>query len=191
MIVVCTPSIPDRTELLLQAMRSVEAQEQGPPAFHLVAIDHHRTGPAEARNRLAQAARTGWLTFLDDDDVWHPHHLRTLWAQASTGDYDVVYSLADIEGRPGWDPQQDTFDADRLRRVNYIPLAGLVRAELFHEVGGFPTDDRLYEDHGLWLRLLDAGARFHCIPERTWSYRFGDWDSRSRQVWDGRRKARR
>ena len=188
MIVACTPSISDRADLLREACASVTAQESGPPAFHLIAIDHEKHGPAEARNRLAQACRTGWLTFLDDDDLWGPTHLRTLWAHASTGDCDVVYSLAHIEGRPGWDPQQETFDPDRLRKVNYIPLGGLIRAELFHEVGGFPTDDRLYEDHGLWLRLLAAGARFQCVPERTWTYRFGDWDSRSKEVWNGRRR---
>lgn len=190
-IVVCTPSIPDRHDLLREACISVAAQELGPPAFHLIAVDHERRGPAEARNRLARACTEGWLTFLDDDDLWDPHHLRTLWAVAQRGDADVVYSLARIEGRPGWDPQQETFDPDRLREVNYIPLGGLIRAELFHQVGGFPTDDRLYEDHGMWLRLLDAGARFECIPERTWTYRFGDWDSRSKEVWNGRRRGRR
>jgi len=34
------------------------------------------------------------------------------------------------------------------------------------------------EDHDLWVRALDAGARFRCIPEVTWTYRLGDWPHR-------------
>lgn len=185
MIAAVTPSTPDRSNLLRDATASAAAQLGGPPDVHLVAIDHARRGPAAVRNDLAQSVRTGWLAFLDDDDTWDPGHLEALRPHTDTA--DVIYSLATIEGRPGWNPQQNTFDPERLRHVNYIPLSGLVRAELFHDVGGFPTDDRLYEDHGLWLALLDAGARFHCVPKRTWRYRFGAWDSRSKEVWDGRR----
>lgn len=182
-IAALTASIPERAHLLADLRASVCAQTV-PPGLHLVGVDHARRGPAVVRNELAQAVPSGWLAFVDDDDLWHPTHLETLLAHSEG--VDVVYSLAEIVGRPGWDPQQEAFDERRLRRVNYIPLTGLVRAELFHAVGGFP--DTGYEDWGLWLGLLDHGARFRCVPERTWTYRFGDWDSRSKEVWDGRRK---
>ncbi len=35
-------------------------------------------GPARARNRAIAAARGAVLAFLDDDDLYHPHHLQTL-----------------------------------------------------------------------------------------------------------------
>lgn len=185
MITVITPTIAGRGHLLAEAIDSVTTQRVGNVAVrHLIEVDRYLGGPAVVRNRLAAGAE-GWLAFLDDDDMWDPDHLATVHRHVDQA--DVIYTLARIEGRPDWDPQQDEFDPERLRRANYIPLCGaLVRAELFHQVGGFPTDLR-YEDHGLWLGLLDAGARFLCIPRRTWTYRFGAWDSRSRQVWDGRR----
>lgn len=182
-IAALTASVPERPDMLSQAEMSVAGQS-APVDLHLVGIDHAHRGPSAVRNELAAGVRTGWLAPLDDDDLWHPHHVKTLLGHAEGA--DVVYSLADISGRPGWDPQQATFDADRLRQVNYIPLSGLIRAEMFHEVGGFPSESEApdgYEDWGLWLRLLGAGARFVCVPEVTWTYRFGAWKGRSNQRW--------
>lgn len=186
-VYVLTPTIRGREHLLAEAEASVREQSTQADA-HLVFLDEHRVGPAAVRNLLlADVPAEQWVSFLDDDDLWHPHHLATLLdVQHQTG-ADVVYSLADITGRPGWDPQQDTFDVERLRRGNYIPLNGIVRAGLAREAGGFPEDTRQYEDWGFWLNLLDAGATFACTGARTWNYRFGNWDSRSKEIWDGRR----
>jgi hypothetical protein len=51
-----------------------------------------------------------------------------------------------------------------------------VRVSLWRELGGYR--DVHNEDHDLWVRALDAGARFRCIPEVTWTYRLGDWPHR-------------
>jgi glycosyltransferase involved in cell wall biosynthesis len=186
---VCTPTLPERTKLLRECQASVVAQTS-PVTHHLVFVDRHREGPGTIRNRLAHEVPDGaWITFLDDDDLWKPHHVATLMPHLCSTDWDVVYTLADISGRPGWDPQQETFDPDRLRRANFIPLCGVaIRAEFFKLIGGFPTEGWLYEDWGMLLGLLDAEARFLCVPERTWTYRFGRWDSRQKEVLDGRRK---
>lgn len=188
MIYVITPTIAGRGDLLAECVASVAAQEAD-DVTHIIGMDVRGNGPAEKRNQLVpwMPHADDWVTFLDDDDVWNADHVDIL--RAHMAGYDVVYTLAEIEGRPGWDPQQDTFDPERLRQVNYIPLCGVaIRAQLFHQVGGFPTEG-LYEDHGLLVRLLDAGARFKCIPVRSWRYRFGDWDSRSKEVWRGERTA--
>lgn len=182
---VVTASIPERSELLAEAIRSVDAQAYQ-PIGHLIRVDNTHRGPVLVRNSLIRLVPPdAWVAFLDDDDTWEPDHLAELHdAQCATG-ADVVYSLATITGRPGWDPQREVFDADALRAGNYIPLSGVVRAGLLQSVGGFPPGR--YEDHMLWLALLDAGAQFHCVPKRTWTYRFGSWDSRSKECWDGRR----
>ncbi len=180
-----TPSIPERGDLLRDAVASV-ASQTFPVRRHLVGVDVRREGPAAVRNSLLDCVPSGeWVSFIDDDDVWHPDHVEVLTTvQARTG-VDVVYSLASVVGRPGWDPQRRKFDAAALRRGNYIPLNGIVRAGMLREAGGFP--DAQYEDWGMWLNLLDAGATFACTGVVTWDYRFGDWDSRSKEVWDGRR----
>lgn len=186
-LTVIIPTIPERAHLLVDAKASVKGQVRpaGTKAPKVVVVvDTDRRGPAAVRNEAAAAVSTSWVTFLDDDDVWLPQHLAALAPHRDTA--DVIYSLGHVVGRPGWDPQLEAFDAARLRQVNYIPLTGLIRTDLFRRAGGFPVD-AAYEDHGLWVALLDAGARFHCVPERTWLYRFGPWDSRSKEVWDGRR----
>lgn len=60
--------------------------------------------------------------------------------------------------------------------ANFLPITVVVRTSLLQEVGGMPvpgTPDWPHlnsEDHGLWIRLLRAGARFAHLPERTWRY---------------------
>lgn len=185
-LTVVTATIPERAGLLTQAVRSVTDQALFRPAEHRIVYDDARLGPARVRNAATATVATEWVAWLDDDDLWLEHHLATI-APHLREDVDVVYTLAVIEGRDGWDPQQDTFDPDRLRQLNYIPLCGVVaRAALVNSVGGFDPE-ATYEDHALWVRLLDAGARWRCVPSRTWVYRFGAWDSRSKEVWDGRR----
>jgi hypothetical protein len=81
----------------------------------------------------------------------------------------------------GWVPNQE-FDEDRLRSRNYIPATALVRRSLWQHVGGWLEggwglgnglrDAELAEDWDFWLRALDARARFLCIPEVTWTYRY-------------------
>jgi hypothetical protein len=187
---VITPTIPGRESLLAEAVLSVAGQQpvRGVEVVHAVAADHERSGPAVVRNRVAQSLDVTHLAFLDDDDVWEPHHLATVLPALARA--DVAATLATIEGRRRWDPQLAKFDPDAMRHANFLPLCGaVVPADLFASVDGFPADGRLYEDWGLWLALLDRGARFEIVPQRTWRYRFGAWDSRSREVWDGRRKA--
>jgi hypothetical protein len=62
-------------------------------------------------------------------------------------------------------------------RGNFIPVTYLVRTGLVRQVGGFPIPfsaewPRDCEDHGLLIRLLDAGCRIHHVPEKTWVYNF-------------------
>jgi glycosyltransferase involved in cell wall biosynthesis len=170
-ITVITPALPTRMHLLGECLRSVAAQEYQ-PYEHLVALDYAREGPCVIRNRLAAAARGEWLAFLDDDDLLLSNHLREL-LEHSAAEADVVYSFCRVEGRiemPGWIPNS-TFDADRLRADNFIPVTCAVRKSSFERADGFRKEDG-QEDWGLWLRLLNSGARFKCVPIVTWIYRF-------------------
>lgn len=174
MIAVITPSLPTRTRLLAEACESV-ANQTLPPDLHLIGVDHRREGSASIRNRLAQAAvGCDWLAFLDDDDLLYPGHLSLLHLVAKITVADLVYPYCDVEGRDGWNPSRP-FDPQDLRQGNYIPVTVLVRRDTFLRVGGFRDSSQVahgWEDWDLWLRLLDAGARFECAPTPTWVYRF-------------------
>ena len=192
-IAVLTPTLPSRGEMLAEAIASVNAQTVQPVA-HLIGVDHEEIGIGWMLNRLAAAADTNWLARLDDDDLLDPNHLEMLSSRAA--DADVVYSWCRVAPRmngavepkppavlgPGkWIPNQD-FDAERLRAGNYIPATTLVRKSLWTEIGGWqragygvgesPASAHGTEDWDFWLRALDAGARFACVPEITWTYRY-------------------
>lgn len=170
-IAVITPSLPTRGAMLAEAVESVRAQTLQPVA-HLVGVDYERVGSAAMRNALVRATDAEWIAPLDDDDVLYPRHLEDLAGAAENA--DIIYSYCDVTGRPGWTPNSP-FDEDRLRRENYIPVTTLIRRSLLVRLGGWRNSADCvngWEDADLWRRSLDMGARFVCVPEVTWCYRF-------------------
>ena len=164
-------SLPERHDFRAEAIRAVEAQTLKPVA-HFVGIDYERVGPAEMLNRLLPAcvaASSDWVAQTADDDLWYPHHLETLAEHAA--DADIVYPYCDVEGRDWFDPNRP-FDAAELRRQNFIPATTLIRTSLCVDLGWRSDATHGFEDWDFWLRALDAGARFVCVPEKTWLYRF-------------------
>jgi hypothetical protein len=104
------------------------------------------------------------------------------------GDFSRRRSLGDLvkvmEGvERGWetkDGERYVF-AETLRAGNFIPVTVLARTSAVRAVGGFPVGEAAprhpfpphprLEDWGLWLRMLDNGARFAHLPEVTWTWR--------------------
>jgi GT2 family glycosyltransferase len=175
-VAVLTVTLPGRQALLAECKASVKAQTYR-SIVHFVAVGERGDGgPAAVRNEMASAVRTAdWLFFLDDDDILDPTCIATLVAHSD--DADVVYPWCRVTGRDGFDPNSH-FDAEALRRANFIPVTALVRKSAFDAVGGFPLNWEC-EDWGLWCELLEAGYRFHCVPIVLWEYRHGDWGNRS------------
>lgn len=168
LIAVLTPTIPGREHLLEECRASVRAQTL-PAARHLVGVDDRGTGqPGPILNELARQCDEPWLAVLADDDLLLPRHLE-LHAE-HFDNADVIYAYTRVEGRDDWDPNRP-FDADTLRRSSCIPATCLVNRDTWARVKGW-GDERRMEDWGFYLRCLQAGARFHCIEEATWVYRF-------------------
>jgi GT2 family glycosyltransferase len=186
-IAVLTPSLPERGDMLAEAVASVRAQTL-PPVAHLVGVDYDDAGIAGVLNLLGRAADAEWLARLDDDDLLDVNHLEVLAAAADGA--DVVYSWCRVAGRSGaggpapvpgvirnaeWTPNE-LFDPAVLRVRNFIPATTLVRRDLWERLGGWPGADRRRPDHGedyaFWLRALDARAIFRCVPQVTWTYRY-------------------
>ncbi len=184
MISIVTPSIPERAGMLAELLESVAAQTI-PPAAHYVSVDWQHDEQLRQRNRLVGLVRTEWFSPVDDDDLLLPHFVETMYA--ATGDADVVYGYADMGSWPETAPHHDTinqpFDKAELQSCNYIPGGcALIRTDAFRAVGGYPTSGSNIQHFGdwyLWLALLEAGARFVCVPEITWQYR---WHGANREA---------
>ena len=184
-VVVVIPTLPGRQDLLKRAVKSIKEDILIAGA---VETDTRGEGPAATRNRavlnmLAAGATPDWLAFLDDDDEFHPGHLEALVEHAEATGADVVYPWFDLNVGGVLDNSRDPlgaeglpFDAERLRTANFIPVTALVRTDMFVKAGGFPQPHSEAwphadcEDWGLWLRLLDFGARFEHLPQRTWTW---------------------
>jgi glycosyltransferase involved in cell wall biosynthesis len=188
-ITVAIPTIPQRQERLRQAITSVLLQTH-PVASISIALDNNREGSATTRNRALAASTTEWTAFLDDDDQFLPNHLELLAHGAIESGADVIYGLPRVirNGRVvprhwqwGGPPE---FNPDLLRRASYITVSSLVRTDLAKDVGGFVFQPagtgEAYDDHGFYLRMLDAGAQFHHIHRETfiWNHHGGNTSGR-------------
>ena len=170
-ISVITAALPSRLPMLAQAVASVSAQTFQ-PVEHLILVDHDRRGTGAAKTQLAHAARGDWVATLDDDDLLDPDHLALLAGYMLSA--DIVYSWCRVVGRDGWTPNRH-FDADALRRSNFIPATALIRRDLIVQLGGWRDSavcEHGWEDWDFWLRALNALTVFRCVPEVTWTYRF-------------------
>ena len=174
----------DRLPLLRRTLSTVLAQRDVEP--HVVIVDdgssdgtaeairgccggqvtvlrnERATGVAAARNRGLEAVATGWVAFLDDDDLWAPDKLCAQLAAAAaapeagwvcggavTVDEDLRV-LAAMRAPPSGDV------AKLLLSCNRIPGGAsgtMVRADLARAAGGFDTDLSNIADWDFWIRL--------------------------------------
>lgn len=172
MITLLTASLPERRDFLAEAIASVEAQTLHPDA-HLVGVDHRREGAAVVYNRLAKAADSDWIAFLDDDDLLLEDHISQLTAAAERDDADVIYAGCESIGPHHFTNYNRPFDAQRMKRMCLVPITGAIRWSLFGQIGGFPTNERSY-DWRMWQRALAAGGRLRQLNVITWQYRRHD-----------------
>lgn len=174
---VVIPTLAGRHEELQRAVASVRAQTLAPKFIELQ-LDRDREGAAATRNRALERVDTEFVAFLDDDDVLKPNHLRACARNAALTGADLVYPWFDVEGGEDEIGMFGVpFDPVLLRKRNFIPVTVLVRTDLVRAVGGFRDHPDINgdpcEDWGLWLALLDAGAVFSHLPQRTWIWHNG------------------
>lgn len=209
-VTVCVPTIPTREHLLNRAVASTQSQTVLPDALS-VALDTEGEGAAATRNRTWRRAVTEWVAFLDDDDELRPTHIELLLDTARANDADLVYPWFNIVDNAGndmtsSDPLRITHDGqlvspfgiafgeqhkhELFHRSNFIPVTVLVRRELLADAGGFPNlnspewPENCCEDWAMWRRLLDVGATFAHLPERTWLWYWHGANTSGRS-WNG------
>lgn len=185
-VLIVIPTIKGREALLKRAVKSI--REDDLLVAGAIETDHEGRGPAYCRNlavlnSLNAGVRPEFIAFLDDDDEFQPGHVGKMLAHAEETGADVVYPWFDLNVGGVIDNSRDPlgafgrpFDPVAIRANNYIPVTALVRTDLFVQVGGFPQPlseawpHADCEDWALWQRLLDAGATFSHLAERTWTW---------------------
>lgn len=173
-VTVAVAAIPTRVDgLLVDAVKSVEAQSVQAGGGISVALDVGHYGAAVTRQRALDAVRTSWVAFLDDDDYFYPTHIETLWNLAHDLNADFVYS---------WFDGNNPFPMHRGRQWNaaephHTTMTVMVRTELAKEAGfllpnGPLHQDWMGEDWQFVLRCSELSrGNFQGSADVTWHYR--------------------
>ena len=169
-------SLPERHDLLVEALGSVHRQTRAPDDT-VIGIDPRRYGEVANFNRLIASTDCEWVALLDDDDIWLPEHLAV--CEKYMDEADVIVSRYDLIGRP-WntiEPWHENFED--LRWTNWIGSPSMVVAR--RSLMEFVNPDQQYRwvDHSTYNSLLDKGARFVDTRTVTTQYRFGPWSNGS------------
>lgn len=121
-------------------------------------------GAPAARNRGAAALRTDFFFFCDADVTLAPTALRELLRGLLTHP-EAAYSYSSF--RFGVRTHRcGPFDANRLRRLNYISTMSLIRRADFP---GFDETLNRLQDWDLWLTLLSRGKPGIWVPRYLFS----------------------
>ena len=130
-------------------------------------------GIVGALQTAMNAASAEWVARMDADDCCHPERLARQWELA--GEADVITTQVDLidalgEGMAryvGWvislETHEDIANARFIENPVIHPTVLMRRSAL--EVAGGYCDVSWAEDHDLWLRMLQQGARFAKVPE--------------------------
>jgi glycosyltransferase involved in cell wall biosynthesis len=137
-------------------------------------------GASRARNIGIRLAQAPLIAFLDADDRWLPHKLeRQLAVFRADPELGVVYGrrlMIDEEGYPfehAQPPHHRGRVLPELFRRNFVCFSsGVVRREVFDDVGVFDEELPLAMDYDLWLRVA-LRYPFDFVDEPVVLYRTG------------------
>jgi glycosyltransferase involved in cell wall biosynthesis len=142
------------------------------------------TGPNRggnaARNRLLELARGEWLQYLDADDYLLPLKIeRQVGFLRDHSTCDVVYSptlwvnWSEMETTQEITAIPEPRDPWILLARWWLPQTGgpLWRRQALLNVGGWNPDQPCCQEHELYLRLLQYGAKFSYFEECHAAYR--------------------
>jgi glycosyltransferase involved in cell wall biosynthesis len=157
------------------AAEAVRALEHG--SVRVLRNERSR-GVAAARNQGAEAARSPWVAFCDDDDLWAPSKAdgQVAAAKASGRAWSYTGAVKFETGPTVWQVMWPPAAEETRRRLpfrNVVPAGAsnvLVDRRTFLDVGGFDEGLAHLADWDLWLRLLGTGLPA-CAPGIGVAYR--------------------
>jgi len=113
-----------------------------------------RTGGNGARNFGFDKSRGEYVVFADADLEFREDYLEIL-LQALEENLESSYSYPSFRyGKKNFPLYE--FDAEKMKRDNYVPIAALIRREHFP---GFDESLNRFQDWDLWLTMLEQGHK--------------------------------
>ena len=156
----------DQMEVIVVDDGSGEAQKEHlrkeiMPRFPQVKFIFSRhAGASAARNRGFKDSTGEYVIFWDADIVGQPEMLAQM---KKALDEHPGASFAYSSFKFGWKKFVcGTFDAERLKQMNYITTTSLIRRAHFSR---FDETLKKFQDWDLWLTMLDQGRKGILVPE--------------------------
>jgi len=146
-------------------------------------------GPASARNVGISAARGKYISYLDDDDIYYPCHLKLL-SRFLDRHKKIGLVYADVHFRINnktFIPYSFDFSEEKLEVDNIIPYNSLMhRRGCIRKTGFFDEDLPVAMDWDLWMRISDdynithlkqivAQVRFHGNNRTVTTGNYHEW----------------
>jgi glycosyltransferase involved in cell wall biosynthesis len=135
-------------------------------------------GAPRARNIGFDLSHGRFVIFCDSDLLMKPEMLQKLY-NALLNNKDASYAYGGFRfGLAHFRPE--VFNAERLRRINYIHTSALIRREDFPR---FDEQLKRFQDWDLWLTMLERGKTgvavmetlFRAKPRREIKFAMSEW----------------
>lgn len=133
-------------------------------------VSNPNSGASSSRNLGASIAKSAYIAFLDDDDIWLSNKLEQQVAEITTKDLDACFSRMMIEYESkgiNYSTMSRNLDDPKKEILlnNYIgaTISSIIKKEKFLEVGGFDPEFPAREEYDLWIRLIYANSRISII----------------------------
>lgn len=150
------------------------------------------SGAGSARNRGIQEATSGYIAFLDSDDLWLPQKLEKSIKGLKQNNFDWIctacYRISgkEIEKKEARYIQKDFLDNSGKKIIllknglfffSSVPLytcSILAKRQCFEKAGLFDEQFKIGEDTDMWLRFEEAGLSGGYLDEPLFIYRVGN-----------------
>ncbi len=171
---------------------SATVAEFNDPRIVYLSHDVNQGQPA-ARNTALRAARGRYIAYLDDDDLYLPHHLETLVGALQASGKQVAYSdcvsVSFLPTDTGFKEteRENVFHKEATREGLLIdncfpPLVMVHERACLEKTGLFDVDLRGHEDWDLTIRLA-LHYEFEHVHQITAEYR--NFHNNTRTIWHG------
>lgn len=137
-------------------------------------VENPSSGASSSRNLGAELAKSNFVAFLDDDDIWLPQKLQLQKSKISELNLDAAFSKINIEYENAGivyatNAQMPAYPLEAICIENFVgaTISAVIGKNIFKEVGGFDEGLPAREEYDLWIKLLSAHASFFIIDEPT------------------------